>query len=70
MNSNLLKLKAAVQDDPQCLGGKLLEEKLIKLKMDLGAIAPRSPQSLQGLKVRKLYDRVYSILIKRYGRFD
>ncbi|BAQ85447.1 hypothetical protein [uncultured Mediterranean phage uvMED] len=49
---------------------KTIEEKLIKLKMDLGAIAPRSPQSLQGLKVRKLYDRVYSILIKRYGRFD
>tara|TARA_R100000808_G_C2046057_1_gene83573 strand:- start:55 stop:225 length:171 start_codon:yes stop_codon:yes gene_type:complete len=49
---------------------KTIEEKLIKLKMELGAIAPRSPQTVQGLKLRKLYDRVYSILVKRYGRFD
>ena len=70
MNNKLLKLKAAVQDDPKCLGSKSLEEKLILKKIELDKVALREPQTLQQYKIRKNWDRVHNILVKRYGRHD
>ena len=49
---------------------KSLEEKLILKKMDLDKKALREPRTAQDFKVREDWERVRSILIKRYDRID
>jgi hypothetical protein len=45
-----------------------LEARLIKKKIELDKIALREPRTLRDLKIRKDWERVRNILIKRYKR--
>ena len=43
-----------------------LYSRLVKLKKKLGQTAPRSPRTNQEMITRKNYDRVATILMRRY----
>ena len=43
-----------------------LYSRLVKLKKKLGKTAPRSPRTNQEMITRKNYDRVTTILMRRY----
>ena len=47
-----------------------IETKLIKCKMELDKIALRDPITVQQVSIRKLWERVRSILVKRYKRLE
>jgi len=49
---------------------KSLEEKLILKKMDLDKKSLRDPRTPREYKVRNDWERVRSILVKRYDRID
>jgi hypothetical protein len=47
-----------------------IETKLIKCKMKLDKIALRDPITVQQVSIRKLWERVRSILVRRYKRLE
>ena len=47
-----------------------IETKLIKCKMELDKIALRDPITVQQVSIRKLWERVRSILVRRYKRLE
>ena len=47
-----------------------LEARLIRLKGQLDKKALREPRTLHDLAVRKKWERVKKILVKRYDRLD
>ena len=47
-----------------------IETKLIKCKTELDKIALRDPITVQQVSIRKLWERVRSILVRRYKRLE
>ena len=47
-----------------------IQTKLIKCKIELDKIALRDPTTVQQVSIRKLWERVRSILVRRYKRLE
>jgi hypothetical protein len=48
----------------------MIETKLIQCKMKLDKLAVREPMTGKQMYIRMLWERVRTILIRRYNRYD